>query len=420
MSKWRLSVIGRASVLAVFLLVFTHSANAEVLWDVSREAVSKYLKISTIESLAVGEAGYVDMWALCVSERGILKIRITAELQLKPSDYSAYAKVSRMPGNKFSIGLRPQLTGEGDNAKEINRAETLKLFVARLHEWPNCEAKELYYRRKLNHVPVHSMLGVNRLSDVLATETKPAVSIYPSNRNSGAVFKDCDDCPKMVVIPEGSFRMGNLSGHDNDEEKPMHTVNINYSFAVGKYEVTQRQWRSVMHDSPSRFIGDAKPVERVSWDDAHIYLKKLNAKLALTGRAERYRLLSESEWEYVARAQTETMYSFGDTLTNSQARFDVSSGVGTASVGSYPSNNFGLHDLHGNVAEWTEDCWNATYNGATVDGSSWASGNCSARILRGGSWSNVRRSVRSESRNKSSTNVRTSSNGFRIAKTLRR
>ena len=132
----------------------------------------------------------------------------------------------------------------------------------------------------------------------------------------GAVFKDCETCPEMVVIPAGSFKMGDLSGTGEYEEKPVHEVKIGYSFAVGKYEVTQAEWEAVMGKNPSEFKGVRRPVENVSWEDAKSFIKKLSAQ---TG--EQYRLLSESEWEYMARAGSTTEYPWGDEIDSSMAKY---------------------------------------------------------------------------------------------------
>jgi formylglycine-generating enzyme required for sulfatase activity len=301
--------------------------------------------------------------------------------------------------------------------------------------------REMTYqaRRRFGRVQEASLTG--RGGDVLAPEiverrqvavvttvprvggqsvAKPAVGVYPQRYKPGDTFKDCDNCPEMVVMPKGSFRMGDLSGDGDKDEKPVHRVDINYSFAVGKFEVTQAEWRSVMDGNPSRYKGDDRPVEQVSWGYAQDYLNKLNARRGLTGRGDRYRLLSESEWEYTARAGTATKYHFGNTISKSQARMDVGFSVGTAAVGSYPSNAFGLHDMHGNVYEWVQDCWNDSYRGAPTDGSSWTKGNCRARVFRGGSWYGYPWYVRAADRYWDLTVNRGYGVGFRVAKTLPR
>ena len=171
----------------------------------------------------------------------------------------------------------------------------------------------------------------------------------------GAVFKDCETCPEMVVIPAGSFKMGDVSGYvmGYAREKPVHEVKIGYSFAVGKYEVTQAEWEDVMGKNPSEFKGARKPVENVSWEDAKSFVKKLSAQ---TGKE--YRLLSESEWEYMARAGSTTKYPWGDEIDSSKAKYKIK-GLEKCivSIGSCSANAFGVHDTVDNVWGWVEDCW---------------------------------------------------------------
>jgi formylglycine-generating enzyme required for sulfatase activity len=249
---------------------------------------------------------------------------------------------------------------------------------------------------------------------------KPAVGVYPKRHHPGDTFKDCDDCPEMVVIPPGQFRMGDLSGDGGEDEKPTHEVRIGYSFAVGKFEVTQAQWRTVMGNSPDHFEGNIHPVEGVSWANIQGFIRKLNARTGL-----RYRLLSEAEWEYVARAGTTTKYHWGEHFDNSK----VANGWSTEAVGTYGANGFGLYDMHGNVGEWTEDCWHNNYENAPTDGSSWTSfGNCTLRVLRGGSWGSTARHLRAafrygdgtESRGPYRVGGRRVKHGFRVARTLSR
>jgi formylglycine-generating enzyme required for sulfatase activity len=256
-------------------------------------------------------------------------------------------------------------------------------------------------------------LAVSSLAVVWLT----VIGVYPVEGKPGSVFKDCSTCPVMVIMPKGSFLMGDLSGDGETSEKPVHRVDFNYSFAVGKFEVTQAEWQSVMGTNPSKYKGNDRPLENVSWRDFQKYLKELNASLGLTGRKDKYRLLSEAEWEYVARAGTKTKYHSGDTISESQARFGASKAAGTVPVGSYPPNGFGFHDVHGNVLEWVEDCWNEDYTGAPTDGSSWVQGSCS-RVIRGGSWGHAPKFLRSASRARFSIGIRIITIGFRVARTL--
>jgi formylglycine-generating enzyme required for sulfatase activity len=236
--------------------------------------------------------------------------------------------------------------------------------------------------------------------------TKPVIT-NPA-RVPGTVFKDCDDCPEMVVIPAGSFEMGGTL----PIETPRHRVTLR-AFSMGRTEVTQGQWRSIMGTSPSKFsaCGDTCPVETVSWADAQAFVKKLSAK---TGK--QYRLSSEAEWEYACRAGGQDKYC-GSGRVNDVGWYDANSGGSTRPVGGKQANAWGLHDMSGNVWEWTEDCWKENYNGAPTDGSAWTTGNCSQRVLRGGSWGNDPQDLRAADRGRDSTAIRNDYLGFRVART---
>ena len=196
----------------------------------------------------------------------------------------------------------------------------------------------------------------------------------------------------MVSIPAGEFRMGSRAGDAEDHEKPAHRVAVP-AFKLGKYEVTFAQWGACVADGGCNgYSPDDKgwgrgnrPVFVVSWDDVQSFIDWLNGK---TGG--NYRLPSEAEWEYAARAGSTTKYSWGDDIGNNLAncvRWDCGDRWDyTAPVGSFPANAWGLHDMHGNVSEWVQDCWNDSYEGAPTDGSAWTSGDCSWRVFRGGSW----------------------------------
>ena len=227
----------------------------------------------------------------------------------------------------------------------------------------------------------------------------------------GKVFKDCADCPEMVVIPAGSFDMG---GSANNDEKPIHQVTLK-AFALGKTEVTQRQWRTVMGINPSKFstCGDNCPVERVSWDDAQEYVRKLSQQ---TGKT--YRLPSEAEWEYACRAGGNHEYCGGDDI-DTVAWINSNSGQTTHPAAGKQANTWGLYDMSGNVWEWTQDCWTANYNGAPSDGSARETGLCSdSRVLRGGSWNNDKRGTRVAYRSYHSPKFQDSGYGFRLVRML--
>lgn len=249
------------------------------------------------------------------------------------------------------------------------------------------------------------------------TPVPTAIGAYTSNLTTGSSFQDCEHCPQMVIVPAGTFLMGDLNAAGTEVEKPVHRVTISRPFAVGKFEVTQAQWKSEMGGNPSHFKGDARPVDQVSWRDAQQYIKKLNNRLHLSGRPDRYRLLSEAEWEYVARAGTTTKYFFGNSLFKIQANF---AGNKTFAVGRFPANTFGIHDIHGNLFEWIEDCWNDNYIGAPTDGKAWLTGNCDTHVLRGGSYNYDPKFQRTAFRFRNYFFLRYSIFGFRVARSLPR
>ena len=225
---------------------------------------------------------------------------------------------------------------------------------------------------------------------------------------------------EMVSIPAGRFRMGDLSGEEWDSEKPVHSVTVP-AFSMGRYEVTFAQWDAcVANGGCGGYTPDDagwgrgnRPVINVSWDDIQGFIKWLNG-----GTGGKYRLPSESEWEYAARAGSTTKYSWGNSIGSNRANCD---GCGsrwdnqqTAPVGSFSANAWGLHDMHGNVYEWVQDCWNDSYAGAPSDGSAWTSGDCSPRVIRGGSWAGYPRYLRSAYRDVHTRSNRSAYLGFRL------
>lgn len=252
----------------------------------------------------------------------------------------------------------------------------------------------------------------------------PAEEEDEPERAVGESFRDCGDCPLMVVVEAGSYTMGN-SWMPN--ERPEHTVTIAQPFAVGVYEVTFEEWDACHDDEGcSHHPGDEgwgrgkRPVINVSVEDARQYVRWLSRK---TGRA--YRLPSESEWEYVARAGTTTAYNWGTSFfVNASRRANCKdcggrwAGRRTAPVGSFAKNGFGLHDVHGNVWERLEDCKQLTYHGAPQDGSVWRRGSCAFTAMRGGSWKDKGWDMRTSHRGWGTAGKRTSHAGFRVARTL--
>jgi formylglycine-generating enzyme required for sulfatase activity len=255
--------------------------------------------------------------------------------------------------------------------------------------------------------------------------------------SAGRAFRDCPACPEMVTLPAGEFLMGSPAseiGRDKNEG-PQHRVAIAQPVAVGKFEVTFTEWDACVSEGGcTNKPGDEgwghgrHPVINVSWNDATQYTAWLSKK---TGKA--YRLLSEAEWEYAARAVTKTTdkntpFSTGATVNFRQANYDANfvyppgqQGLyrqKTLDVGSLPRNAFGLHDMHGNVWEWVQDCYKPTYEGAPADGSPVVSRDCGLHILRGGSWNYHPRLLRSAYRYATPPEVRLNNIGFRVARAL--
>jgi formylglycine-generating enzyme required for sulfatase activity len=265
----------------------------------------------------------------------------------------------------------------------------------------------------------------------------PARGVKPG---SGESFRDrtkdghpCPACPEIAVVPAGSFTMGSPTGEEGRgaHEGPQRRVTIGRPFAVGKFEVTFAEWDACLAEGGCSHRPDdngwgrgKRPVMRVSWDDiTQQYLPWLSRK---TGKT--YRLLTEAEWEYVARAGTTTPFWWGASISPSQANYEGNFTYGggpkgeyrakTLPVGSFAPNPWGLYNVHGNVWEWVQDCWNDSYNGAPTDGSAWTSGDCSRRILRGGSWFNLPWYLRAALRYGIATDNRDYGIGFRVGRTL--
>ena len=259
-----------------------------------------------------------------------------------------------------------------------------------------------------------------------APQTAPAAPAAPAPtvHAVGSSFRDTlsggGEGPEMVVIPAGRFRMGSLPGAGYDNEKPVHEVVIARPFALSKYEVAFADYDRFTHPNKVDDEGwgrGRRPVINVTWDDATEYAAWLSAE---TGK--RYRLPTEAEWEYAARAGSTTKYSWGDDIGSNRANcyndYCGDQWKNTAPAESFSANAWGLHDMHGNVYEWVQDCWNDSYAGAPGDGSAWTSGECGRRVIRGGSWLINPGYLRSASRIRYTRSNRCSNFGFRLAQDL--
>jgi formylglycine-generating enzyme required for sulfatase activity len=230
----------------------------------------------------------------------------------------------------------------------------------------------------------------------------------------------------MIVIPAGSFAMGSPATEQgrNDIEGPQHKVIIAKPFAISKNDVTFADWDACVSVGGCRktldagFGRDTKPVINVDWDDAQTYVAWLSK---VTGQP--YRLLTEAEWEYAARAGTTTAYYWGDELGKGNATCDGCGsqwdGRQTSPVGSFATNQFGLYDMAGNVFQWVQDCFHSNYEGAPTDGSGWTNEDCSYRVARGGAFGDIPPGLRSASRSWFTPVFHTYLLGFRLGRTLR-
>jgi formylglycine-generating enzyme required for sulfatase activity len=276
------------------------------------------------------------------------------------------------------------------------------------------------------------------VTSVPASEKKETEGVSPiperalqeaaSKLNPGTVFrdtlKDGSQGPEMVVIPSGTFKMGNIQGKGRDDnEKPVHTVSIAKPFVIGRYETTFEDYDRFAWATSRPIPNDEgwgrgrQPAINVSWNDAVEYAMWLSEQ---TGK--RYRLPTEAEWEYAARAGTETEYWWGTKMRSGMANCrggDSRWGEKqTSPVGSFQPNPFSLYDTAGNVWEWVEDCWHENYKGAPTDGSAWLEANVGdygERVMRDGSWSNTPEFLRASFRSGVNAGYRSVSIGFRLA-----
>ena len=354
----------------------------------------------------------------------------------------------------------------GEEATGYLEVEAVKVLLAAGREHEQAVARRLREQEARESAQLEEQEKARRESEERARR-EAVEAERRREREPGRRFRDCDACPEMVVVPAGSYMMGSPSGEEGrlDSEGPRHRVTIAEPFAVGVHEVTRGEFArfaaatnrsrddSCWTDEEGKWAGrngrhwrspgfeqtDRHPVVCVSWDDARAYARWLSRE---TG--ERYRLLSESEWEYVARGGTRTARYWGESesgqcrhanaadFTAKRYGLDMTQYVPdwtivscddgyyhTAPAGTFARNNFGLHDVLGNAWEWVQDCWHDGYGGAPSDSRAWESGgDCDGRVPRGGSWLNSPRNLRSAFRFRFPSGTRSNYIGFRVARTL--
>jgi formylglycine-generating enzyme required for sulfatase activity len=282
-------------------------------------------------------------------------------------------------------------------------------FHTYLDAYPNGQFADLA-RARLRRIE-----GKSAPIQISPAETSPATQA----NSPGETVRDCAQCPALVPIPAGVFDMGSTEMFPF--EQPVHQVTIRRPFLIGQREVSVAEWEACVADGACAKAPPSDgatrgpfPVTNVDWNDCQQYVAWLTKK---TGRI--YRLPSESEWEYAARGGGKTSYPWGAKMEPGRANCagcNATATSGVVATGSYAANGFGLYDVAGNAAEWVEDCWNESYKSAPVDGSAWTKPRCQERVLRGGSFNNDPRYLRSASRFKYDYDVRYFSNGFRVAR----
>ena len=327
---------------------------------------------------------------------------------------------------------------------KTSRRNTIKMLAlggagACLAVATNKLVNSIYLNSKTVSLAPKSQLNASMRSPQLQTFSFPVITIDKKgvevNQTLKAAQYFSEDLGnnidlEMVVIPEGTFMMGSSENqkYAKNSEYPQHLVNIQ-SFAIGKFQITQQQWQQVaslpkisrdLDADPSYFKAKDRPVEQISWYDAIEFAARLSQK---TGRE--YRLPSEAEWEYAARANTDTPFHFGPTISSDLVNYNTNYTYAfepqgefrdrTVAVGSFYPNAFGLYDMHGNVYEWCADDWADNYQNTPVDGSSWQESNNNLKVLRGGSWFADPIGCRSANREKDVPNLKYNTLGFRVA-----
>jgi formylglycine-generating enzyme required for sulfatase activity len=371
-----------------------------VYWDLKRysQAVAEYQKAITLD----------PKWSIPHNNLGL----VYRDLKQYGEAIAEYQRAITLDGNDplphNNLGDVYFLDHQGSNAAAIDQYR---------------EAIRLNPNRALPYFSLGSVYRQDGRQDEAQARFEKYIELVPKFRNQAGI--------DMIWIPPGSFIMGSTNG--DAAEKPVHQVTINYSFYMGKYEVTQAQWRSVMGNNPSSFKADNLPVETVSWLDTQQFLQKLNQ----INDGYTYRLPTEAEWEYAARAGTTTAHFWGGDVNQAcgyanvadhtaKAKYpnwtivDCRDGYAeTSPTGSFQSNSFGLFDTIGNVWEWCEDWYHPTYEGAPTDGSAWLNGSEQKyRVLRGGAWLNYADDLRSAFRGWS-PDARNNHHGFRVIAVVR-
>ena len=335
-------------------------------------------------------------------------------------------ETAEQKAEKARNAARAQAAREKATREQAAREKAAKENAAREQAARQAEARRQAEREQAAAAKRQADQEAARLASNNANNGLPALQAFHDTLKGGSAG------PEMVVIPAGSFMMGSPPSEEGryNNEGPQHRVSVS-RFAMGKYEVTFAEYDGFARATNRELPGDRgwgrgnHPVINVSWEDAQAYAKWLSEETGQT-----YRLPSEAEWEYAARAGTTGPFSFSGPISPDRVNYDSSYSYGnsrkdssgyrakTVEVGSLPANAWGLYEVHGNVWEWVEDCWHDNYNNAPTGGSAWTSGcSSSSRVLRGGSLSDFPGWVRSANRYSGAPTGR-GDVGFRLARTF--
>lgn len=418
--------------------VITHEKAMEQDWQRAKAQ-------STIAAFQAYLKAYPNSAYAVAAETAILAIRKTearykttlaearkaeARARVPPKPAKATATIVELDQNRVALKALNVRSGPGASFAKVSRFER----GAAIDVTGKVRGKN-WYRIALEGGKTGYVFG-GLLGDRAAPGGQLAASAFPGkppapakdNHEPGEAFKDCGTCPEMVVVPAGSYYMGlpAIAKKPLRPENPKHWAHIPEPFAVGRFEVTFAEWDACLAGGGcngyrpfDRGWGrGSRPVIEVSWNDAQAYVAWLKRK---TGKT--YRLLSETEWEYVARAGTRTRYWWGKKVGIGHALCQGCDSPWdrdqrTVPAGSFPANRFGLHDVAGNVSEWVADCWNYGYADAPWNGDAWLSGDCRKRVQRGGSVFDKPESLRSAARSWRPASNRFVGSGFRVARSL--
>jgi formylglycine-generating enzyme required for sulfatase activity len=401
------------------------TAAAAAAREAERKAAAAEAERKAAEKAAAEEAARMAAEKAAAEEaaRKATEKAAAEEAARKAADKAAAEKAARKAADKAAAEEVARKAAAKEAARKAVAEEAARKAAAK-------EAARRAAAEEAARKAAAAAAAARKAAQKAAAEAKVAESARRAAQSKAAgtkpsavkTFKDCDACPEMIALPAGSFTMGSKSG--DLSEAPPHRVHIGYSFAISRFEITAAEWKACFTDGGCDYLPKRKgmtaasPVHNLSWLDARQYVKWLSKK---TGK--KYRLPSEAEWEYAARAGTKTEYWWGNAVGEGNANCKNCGGDWNrkrpAVVDSYGANPFGLQGMNGSVWEWVADCWFDSYKGAPHDGSARDRKDCQSRVLRGGSWRNDASYARSAGRFTYDHDVRYVLNGFRVVRSMK-